>query len=307
MAAEERKGLPRQARTFFDEDFLARLQRLHLVAKQLAARSQAGVRRSHALGDGLEFADHRDYSFGDDLRFIDWPYYARMEKLLLRLFHEHSESDVAVLLDCSGSMAPGGATEKFDYARRLAAALAYVAMGSLERVILQPFADSPAQAFRSSRNRADVLQVIACLSEMAAGGGTSMRSAVDRFMGAHRNVGIAFIISDLMDCGDELSDSLAALKSVGCDAAVLHVYGPAEARPDIRGPMLLVQAETREKLTVLADEAMVRNYCLRWDAFQDACRRACTGRGCTYIAVPTDMPFERLILYTLRQAGVIAG
>ncbi|MCK4601697.1 MAG: DUF58 domain-containing protein, partial [Phycisphaerae bacterium] len=114
---------------FFDEAFLARLERLHLIAKRMAARGPSGPRRSRRLGDGLEFADHRAYAPGDDIRFIDWPYYARMERLLLRLFHEHSESDVAILFDASASMAPGGVMEKFDYARRAAAALAYVAMG----------------------------------------------------------------------------------------------------------------------------------------------------------------------------------
>src|SRR5512140_2366958 len=98
--------------SFCDEDFLARLERLHLVAKHVASRWSAGQRRSHRMGDGLEFADHRDYAGGDDIRFIDWPFYARMEKLLLRLFHEHSESDVAIMLDASGSMSPGAAVEK---------------------------------------------------------------------------------------------------------------------------------------------------------------------------------------------------
>ncbi|RPI63335.1 MAG: DUF58 domain-containing protein, partial [Planctomycetaceae bacterium] len=80
----------RSRHAFVDERFLARLERLALIAKRLAAQG-VGPRRSRRLGDGLEFADHRDYSPGDDPRFIDWPYYARMEKLLLRLFHEHGE------------------------------------------------------------------------------------------------------------------------------------------------------------------------------------------------------------------------
>jgi len=79
----------------------------------LAARGSAGQRRSRRLGDGLEFADHRDYSAGDDVRFIDWPYYARMEKLLLRLFHEHSEGQITNRLDSSAPLAPGGQPAEF--------------------------------------------------------------------------------------------------------------------------------------------------------------------------------------------------
>ena len=95
----------------FDKQFLARLQQLHLIAKRLTARGAGGARRSRRIGDGLEFADHRSYEAGDDIRFIDWPYYARMEKLLLRLFHQRNEADVIILLDVSASMAPGGAVD----------------------------------------------------------------------------------------------------------------------------------------------------------------------------------------------------
>ena len=129
----------RNRHEFFDEGFLARLERLHLAGKHVAARERGGSRRSRRVGDGLEFADHRAYAPGDDVRFIDWPYYARMEKLLLRLFHEHSESEVGILLDASGSMAPAGSREKFHYALRAAAALTFVAMGGLERVVIVPF------------------------------------------------------------------------------------------------------------------------------------------------------------------------
>ena len=130
------------SKRLFGDEFLRRLQRLGLIAKRIRAVSAGpGQRRSRRLGDGLEFADHRAYAPGDDIRFLDWPYYARMERLLLRLFHEHSEGAVSLLLDSSASMQLGELC-KFDYARRTAAALAYVAMASLDRVRVLPFAET---------------------------------------------------------------------------------------------------------------------------------------------------------------------
>ncbi len=183
----------------FDADFLALLERLHLLAKRIASGPAAGQRRSRRIGDGLEFADHRDYAPGDDIRFLNWPYYARMEKLLLRLFHQHSDQAVFVLLDCSASMA-----SKFHYALRTAAALTYVAMGGLERVVLQPFSDDLAVPFRTGRNRAQILPVLDYLTALAPSGRTDLAHCANRLAAAPDCGGTLLVISDLLDCGDQL-------------------------------------------------------------------------------------------------------
>ena len=106
---------------WFEDDLLARLEELRLLSRHLSATSGSVSARSRQLGDGLEFADHREYHPGDDCRFIDWAYYARMGKVLLRRFHEHSDSDVLICVDASASMAAGG-VERFSCALKLAAA-----------------------------------------------------------------------------------------------------------------------------------------------------------------------------------------
>jgi len=300
----------RSTSDFFDERFLARLQRLHLIAKRMAAAAPAGSRRSRRLGDGLEFADHRAYAPGDDFRFIDWPYYARMERLLLRLFHEHSESDVAILLDCSASMGACGkerGLEKFHYARRAAAALAYVAMGSLDRVILLPLADELGAAKRTGRNRAQILEVLDVLSDLRPAGRTALAECVEAFSRQYPSAGTVILISDLLDCAGDLSDALARLRVRRRDVTVLHVYCPADASPALEGPMLLEQAETAERLTMNVTKELLASYRLRWREFQAACRRTCVARGATYVEAPTTMPFDRLVLQALRQAGVLTG
>jgi len=297
---------------FADEGFLSRLERLHLIAKRLAARGHAGARRSQRLGDGLEFADHRDYVRGDDIRFIDWPYYARMEKLLLRMFHEHSEADVVIMLDTSASMAAGGEMQKFNYARRAAAALAYVAMGSLERVILQPFTDSLADAMRSGRSRLHVLEVLEFLAGLTPGGRTSLADCAARFAArqassAAGSAGTAVIISDLMDCRDDLTRAVSRLAQRGCDVTVLHIYSAADESPSLRGAVLLQQAETDERMALNVTDAVVRSYGHRFAEFRRSCEHVCLSRGATYAAAPTYVPFEHLVLHTLKRAGVLAG
>ena len=292
-------------RKFFDEEFLARLEQLHLIAKRIVTRGAAGRKRSQRLGDGLEFADHRDYAPGDDVRFVDWPYFARMGKLLLRLFHEHSEADVVILLDTSGSMAPGGKMAKFDYARRAAAALAYVAMGSGQRAVLVPFGETLGRALRTGRNRRQMPEVLDFLADLAPGGRTRLGHCLERLVRRHESPGTALLVSDLMDCREELADGLVLLRPGGCELTVLHLQSPDEAEPVMEGAMLLQDAETARRISLPVTPDVLASYRRAWAEFVEACRHACLSRGVTYVAAPTSVPFERLVLETLRRVGVL--
>ena len=336
----------------FDQDFLSLLERLHLLAKRLASGPATGQRRSRRIGDGLEFADHRDYAAGDDIRFINWPYYARMEKLLLRMFHEHSDQDVFILLDCSASMGSGkrwhgdvvnrhgdtpksawgwpklrtssqtppsglgGATShadkqhrhatlrKFDYARRTAAALAYVAMGGLERVVVQPFAQDLATPLHTGRNRAQILTVLDYLAALEPDGRTDLQRCVERLVARQDFGGSVLILSDLLDCGDQLSDALARLRP-RCEPTVIHLFSPEDAEPTLTGQVQLQHAETVQEMNLDVTPELLESYRLRWQEFCRACEHAVLARGCTYVSAPTSLPFEKLVLGTLRKAGVL--
>jgi len=291
----------------FDDEFLARLQQLHLIVKRLTARGASGSRRSRSFGDGLEFADHRSYAPGDDIRFIDWPYYARMEKLLLRLFHERNEADVVILLDTSASMAPGAATAKFDYARRAAAALAFVAMGGLERVVIQPFAAELGSPMRTGRSRGQILQVLQFLRDLEPAGPTRLRRCAEALVRQMDAPATVLLLGDLLDCGDGLSDGLARLRGRGCETTVLHVHSPTDSDPALSGPVAVEHAETGETMLLDAGHHVRESYRQRWRAFCTAVNRTALSRGAAYVAAPTSIPFEQLVLRTLRQAGVLAG
>src|SRR5438309_3377529 len=124
----------------FDSDFLKKLEYLSLVSKRVFRGSILAQRRTMQLGGGIEFADHREYTPGDDFRYLDWNLYARHEELLLKRFQEEEDLHVYLLLDCSRSMA-FGRPPKFDFARQMTAALAYIALADLDRVAVVGFAD----------------------------------------------------------------------------------------------------------------------------------------------------------------------
>jgi len=291
-------------RDYFDAAFLARLQRLRIAAKRAAARAPAGRRPSGGLGDGLEFADHRPYVWGDDLRFIDWPYYARMERLLLRLFHQHSEAEVTILLDASGSMAAGAG--KFAYARRAAAALAYVALGGLERVAVASFAEGLGKVVSVGRRRERFLRVLDALSALVPAGPTDLLRAAEAWRRTRGGAAgqTVLVVSDLLGCEAHLP---AALDRLGSGAGVLHVYSPRDAGVLEAGPVLLEDAETGDRLAADAHPAVAEAYRRRWASYRQGCERTCAARGAAYVAAPTDAPFEQLVLRALRRAGVVAG
>ncbi|MCL2700473.1 MAG: DUF58 domain-containing protein [Phycisphaerae bacterium] len=283
----------------FDEPFLRKLEQLRLLAKRLALRGRPGRRRSRRIGDGLEFADHRDYAPGEDVRFIDWSYYARMEKLLLRLFHEHAEGDVCIVLDCSASMAD------FAYARRLAAALAYVAMGSLERVVIQPFADDLLPPLRTARGREHILSVLNFLRRLAPSGHTQLERCSQRLAQQGQRHGSVLLISDLLDASDDLPRACLHLRQHN-DLAVLHLIHPADARPTATGQVVLRQAETDDELPLDITPELLHSYGQQWQTFLRHCESAVTSRGGTYLAAETTTPFEDVILHMLRQANVLS-
>ena len=291
----------------FDEDFLRRLQRLGLIAKRIPTSSAAGgQRRSRRLGDGLEFADHRAYASGDDIRFLDWPYYARMEKLLLRLFHEHSEGVVTLLLDRSASMGVGQA-RKFNYARRTATALAYVAMSSLDQVLLLPFAQGLDEGLRTGRNAGQIAHVLDFLERLGLGECTSLSKAVGQYVHRVSQTGTVLIISDCLEVEGELSDALAMLRHRRDEVILLHVADRQESDPPLAGPVQLADAETGRTVNLSVNQEVLARYGQLWKEFVRGLERTCLSRGAIYVQAPTDMPFEHLVLQTLQKAGVLQG
>src|SRR5205814_7342232 len=164
--------------TFLSPQLLRRLEQLQLLAQRRAKSSAKGERRSKARGQSVEFADYRNYTPGDDFRYLDWNLYGRLERLFLKLYEEERELPVRIFLDASESMT-FGSPRKFDFARQIAAAIGYVALCGFDRVSVIAFPDSPEQAavrgaLRAVRGRKSSLQFFQNIGQLNAKGSAAL-------------------------------------------------------------------------------------------------------------------------------------
>lgn len=289
----------------FDEPFLARLEALGVLAKRLAGRPGGVTHTGRELGDGMDFADHRSYTPGDDIRYVDWPYFARMEKLLLRLFHRHSESDVAILLDISASMGSEASASVFVSSLRLVASLGYIAAVAGANLIIQPFAHRMLGPLRLGRGREQLFPLLQYLANLRASGKTHVEPCIERFMLENPRPGTMILISDLLDSENELSAGLARLQAGGWTTAVLQVYSPEMETPQLGGAIQLLDAETGQSMELRADEEMRKAYQRGWEQFCEDIEMCCRKQNTIHASIRSDWPTEDVVLKVLRRVGVL--
>jgi uncharacterized protein (DUF58 family) len=292
----------------FDAAFLKQLEMLTLMAKQLFRGDSRGERRSKVHGASVEFADFRPYVQGDDFRRIDWNAYAKFENLILRLFVEEQELTVHLLLDCSTSM-DFGDPHKFDYARRLAAALAYMALANTDRVTFTTLAVDeeshsvigPAQrALRGKTGFAGLLERLQTLKPI---GQTDLNASLQRFALRTARPGLVIVISDfLSEAG--ISEGFKRLRYAQNDIVLLQVLAPQEISPELGGDVRLVDSETRAAVDVSANRRVLAAYSRRLATFVDEISSFARTHGGAHALVNTSAPIEQIVLRDLRALGL---
>ena len=288
----------------FDSEFLQRLEFLRVVARRIFAGTAPGSRTGKGAGPGLEFAEHRAYAPGDDWRQIDWAAFGRLDRLLLRLCQQEEDLAIYFLLDASASMA-AGSPPKFDHARRLAAALAYVGLASLERVRIVA-ADGGVRAhLEAGRGKSHILGVLDFLRGLECAGRTDLARAVDAFLPhAPRGAGLVVFISDFLDpAGYERP--LAALRKQGFDAWCLAVTDAADVSTPGLGDFALSDAETGEVMGVHVTEQVRERLVAEAARFSADLRAWCLARGIGYAEAPTGIAVDELVLDVLRRGGFL--
>jgi uncharacterized protein (DUF58 family) len=180
----------------FEDDFLKKLEYLHVISKKAFAGQNRADRLARKRGRGLEFADHRQYTPGDDFRHIDWKAYQRLNRLLLRLFDEEQDLPIYLFIDASHSMAEPA---KFDQARRIAAALCYIGLAHLDRVTILTFGGTLGDESVPGRGKGRIFRVFDQLERMETGGTTDLRETFKQFASRSRQQGLAVVISDFLD------------------------------------------------------------------------------------------------------------
>src|SRR5687768_8824235 len=220
---------------------LAQLERLELVSRKVFRGRMKGERKSKRKGQSVEFADFRQYVPGDDLRFIDWNLYARMERLYLKLFLEEEDLHFYALIDTSTSMDFGDPT-KLQYAKQLAAALGFIGLCRADRVKIEAIGASRKNPAPVLRGRGSMWRMLDYLNAIEPGNNIPLAQGVKDFCLRNSGQGILVLITDLMD-KNGYESALRFLLAQNIDVYVIHVLSQAEIEPDVTGDLRLVDCE----------------------------------------------------------------
>lgn len=281
---------------------LARLERLELVSRKVFRGRLKGERKSRRKGQSVEFADFRNYVPGDDLRFVDWNLYARLDKLFLKLFLEEEDLHVYFLVDGSPSMNFGDPT-KFFAARQVAAALAFVGMCRGDRVRIE-FLGSQNKTSPVLRGRSQLWRMSEFVQSAEADEVFNLTDSVKRFCLRNSGRGILVLLTDLMDkTGYE--PALRLLVGQQMDVFVLHMLSPEEMDPTLQGDLKLVDCEDADEAEISVSSALLKRYKATLAAFVDQARRFCSQRGMTYMLARSDQGADVLVGQYLRERGLV--
>ncbi len=287
----------------FDSEFIKRLEYLSLVSRRVFRGRLLAQRRTKQLGGGIEFADHREYSPGDDLRYLDWSIYARTNDLLLKRFQEEEDLHVYILIDVSRSMSHDS-NEKLDYARRVAAALAYIALADLDRVSILAYADSVKEVLPITRGKHRIVSILRFLENLQPSGNrTRLNTVATSLVHRARRTGLVVVLSDLYD-QQGFRSGLDLLRYHRFEPHLIQVHTAAEANPTWLGDIELEDVETgnRRKLTIT--ERKLRQYKVLFQDFLTTIDNYCRTYSLSCTRTTTDIPFDALILRMMRTAGM---
>jgi len=289
---------------------LLALERLELVAARRAQSSAKGERSSRSRGQSVEFADYRNYVQGDDFRYLDWNLYGRLEKLFLKLYQEEKELPVRIFLDASESMS-FGEPAKFDFARRLAAAVGHVALCGFDRVSVAAFpglGDAPEEraaraSLRHVRGKRSAAGFLSHLEALKPAGAAELNAALKRAAFEARGAGMAMVLSDFLDpVGYE--DGLGALVARKFQVNVIQVLSPEEIAPSFHGDLRLVDSETGAIQEVTFGKSRLKAYQQTLSKFIGRLRDYCAARGMKFFSVSSAAPIEDFLLKDLRKGRV---
>jgi uncharacterized protein (DUF58 family) len=293
----------RREQQLFGDEFQRKLEMLALVSRRVFAGRLRAERRSKKKGSGLEFADHRDYVPGDDFRSVDWNVYQRFGKLLVRLYEEEEDLSIYLIVDCSTSMGFGN-RRKFDQARRLCAALAYVGLANLDRVTIIGVNDAVISRMPTTRGKGRIFKVFEFLSQLEPRGVTDLGSALRTFVAQHKRRGLAVLFSDLYDpAGFEAGINMLRFNKF--EPYVVELVDPAEARPALKGDVRIYDCETGEERELTITDTMLDKMQQAALDYRSNIERFCAQKQVPYFPADVNTPFDELVLRVFRRGGFL--
>ena len=310
---------PESLEDLLDPKLIARLEALDVASRKVFRGKLKGERRSKKRGESVEFADHRPYVVGDDLRHIDWNIFGRLDMLFLKLFLEEEDLSLHLVLDCSASV-DTGEPNKFLFMQQLAMALGYVGLVKYNRVACsaigpaseQDSDEEPAELVKSLRDlrgkrRVHDLSRFLCSLEPDPGGdGASggFGEACRRIAISRRGKGVMVLFSDML-IKEGYEAGLKMLVGRGYDVFIIQVLSPQELDPDLAGDLRLKDIEDGDREEVTISMPLIKRYKHTLAAYTNQLRDFCARRDIMLLTVPSSTPVDKMVFDYLRRRGLI--
>lgn len=275
--------------------FLERLERLTIHWQKSFPGVVGGHNASRFSGPGQEFLDHRNFSSGDDLRAVNWRAYMRLEKLFLKLFQIEPRVPIRLFLDASESMSLGN---KWDYARRLAAAITYVGLVRLDAMQLIPFREELEEGISCGGGRHRFSPVADYLVPLEAKGKTDFSRVVREFLGSNRQRGLVIVISDFLGEEDWLKP-LQYLADFGHELTLIQIWDDDERTPNAEGDLEITEVESGKQVKLTFDARARGQYTAAFDEYCEALRRLALRNQGRYAGLPTSTSVEDAVFGSL--------
>jgi uncharacterized protein (DUF58 family) len=308
VGAADQAPVPADGATvLFDQGFLKQLERLRLAGQRAAAAPTRGLQLHTRAGRSLEIMDYRNYRPGDDLRYLDWNAYSRLNQLVVKVFAAERNRDLHMVVDRSVSMALGN-VPKFDLARQIAAACAYIGLGHLESVWLHSFGASRGPSYGPQPRRKSFKALLSFLErldiEPIASGTTDAGAALGRLAHELPRPALIMVVSDLLSVAG-VKPALRALSARGHELMVVHVMAKDDVLPTANGFLRLSEQERGEHLDAFVDEDLRKTYRAVVQDFMDNCAHDCRAARARYLATTSDVPFNEVVLRLMRSSGLL--
>jgi uncharacterized protein (DUF58 family) len=284
-----------------DSAFLQKLERLAIQWQKSFPGLVGGHNISRLAGPGQEFLDHRHFHHGDDLRAVNWRAYLRLEKLFLKMFQVEPRLPVRLLLDCTQSMATGEIA-KFQYARRLAAALCYVGLVRLDTICIQPFGEHLGDSFLCGGGRHRFSPAVNFITNLTPSGKTNYFQIAREFIAKFPQPGLLIIISDFID-DSGCERPLQFLADFGHELMLVHIWSDEDREPPWEGQLDLLDAETGSTLEIGFDDASRRDYTVAFDDYARSVQRVGLRNGGRYVGFSTNITIEEAVFGPIVRSG----
>jgi uncharacterized protein (DUF58 family) len=297
---------PKAIEDLLSSQLIAKLDPLDLSSKRVFFGKLKGERRSKKRGHSVEFADHRQYVSGDDLRHIDWNIFARLDSLFLKVFLEEEDLSLSIIIDTSAS-SDCGEPSKFLFMQKAAMAMGYVGLVNLNRVTVTAMGDAEgaiSSTLRDMRGRRRTHDLARWVCAQEPRGNFSFKEACERIALTRRGKGVMLVFSDFF-FKEGYEEGLRRLVGHGYDVFAIQVLSPQELEPTLTGDLRLKDVEDSDLAEVTISSPLLKRYKANLAAYCQQLNSFCMRRDMTLLTVRSDTPIDVLVLDYLRKRGVV--